>query len=86
MTLICPGYVRTDISRNALTADGTPYATLDAGQQHGLPPERCAAKILRAIEREKDEVFFGGKEIAAVYIKRFWPGLLNRILRKATVT
>ena len=86
VTLICPGYVRTDISRNALTADGTPYATLDAGQQHGLPPERCAAKILRAIEREKDEVFFGGKEIAAVYIKRFWPGLLNRILRKATVT
>ena len=86
VTLICPGYVRTDISRNALRADGTLHETMDAGQQNGLTPERCAAKILRAIEREKDEVFFGGQEAVAVYIKRFWPGLLNRILRKATVT
>lgn len=86
VTLICPGYIRTDISRNALTGDGTLHGTMDAGQQHGMTAARCATKILRALEREKDEIFFGGKEVMAVYLKRFWPGLLNRLLRKTTVT
>ena len=60
--------------------------TLDAGQQNGMTPERCATNIFRAVEREKDEVAFGGQELMALYLKRFWPGLLNRILRKAKVT
>ncbi len=86
VTLICPGYVRTDVSRNALKADGSAYGIMDDGQRNGLAPERCAAKILRALERGKAEVYIGGQETAAVYLKRFWPGLLNRILRKAKVT
>ncbi len=86
VTLVCPGFVRTDVSVNALTGDGTPQGTMDAGQQSGLSVEVCAARILRAIERQKDEVCFGGKEAMAVYLKRFWPGLLNRIIRRAKVT
>ena len=62
------------------------FHMMDPGQQKGITAERCAAKILRALEREKDEVFIGGKEVMAVYLKRFWPGLLNRLLRKASVT
>ncbi len=86
VTLVCPGFVRTDVSLHALTGDGTPQGTMDAGQQRGLAVEVCAARIVRAIEREKDEVYFGGKEAMAVYLKRFWPGLFNRIIRRAKVT
>ncbi len=86
VTLVCPGFVRTDVSLHALTGDGTPQGTMDAGQQRGLAVEVCAARIVRAIEREKDEVCFGGKEAMAVYLKRFWPGLFNRVIRRTTVT
>ena len=86
VTLVCPGFVRTNVSVNALLGDGTPQGTMDTGQQRGLPVEVCAARIVRAIERQKDEVCFGGTEVLAVYLKRFWPGLFNRIIRRARVT
>lgn len=82
VTIICPGYIRTAISKNALTGDGTPQGTMDQNQEEGMSPEACARRILRAIEQEKAEVYIGGKEVAAIYLKRFFPNLLNRILRK----
>lgn len=82
VTIVCPGYIRTNISKNALTADGSRHGTMDQNQAEGMPPEACARRILQAIEKEKAEVYFGGKEIAGIYLKRFFPGILNRILRK----
>ncbi len=86
VTLICPGYVHTNISRNAMTADGTAQNTMDAATGSGMSPEDCALKIISAIEKEKMEVLIGGKETFAVYIKRFFPKLLHSIVRKAAVT
>ncbi|HMB92311.1 MAG TPA: SDR family oxidoreductase [Rhodothermales bacterium] len=82
VTIVCPGYIRTDISKNALTADGSRHGTMDQNQAEGMSPETCARRILRAIEKEKEEVYIGGKEVVAIYLKRFVPNLLNRILRK----
>ena len=45
------------------------------------PPGSCAPS-----NAKKTEVYFGGKEAMAVYLKRFWPGLFNRIIRRAKVT
>jgi short-subunit dehydrogenase len=82
VTIICPGYIKTNVSKNALTADGTKYGKMDPGQEHGLTPEECAVKILEAILKKKDEVYIGGgKEHLALYLKRFFPGLLARIMR-----
>ena len=82
VTLICPGYVRTEISLHALTADGTPHGEMDPNQQRGLDPKVCAEKIARAVEAEKDEVYIAGKEKVAVYLKRFAPGLFKRLIRR----
>lgn len=86
VTLICPGFIRTNVSINALTSDGTPQGKMDAAQDQGMTPEACAEKIVQAIARKKAEAYFGGKEILGVYLKRFVPGLFNRIIRKAAVT
>ncbi len=86
VTVVCPGYVRTDISRHALTAVGTPYARMDPGQERGMPPEACAERILRAVQKGKHEVLIGGKETGGAYLKRFFPGLLNRVIRRVPVT
>ncbi len=85
VTVVCPGFVRTAISIHALQADGTPHGAMDAAQQHGLAPDVCARKILRAVERGKAEVYIAGKEKAAVYLKRFLPGLFNRFIRTLKV-
>ncbi|MFC3414389.1 SDR family oxidoreductase [Algoriphagus hitonicola] len=85
VTLICPGFIRTQVSVNALTADGTPLNEMDEAQEKGMKPEDCAEEIFKAITHKKEEVLIGGKEIYAVYLKRFFPKLFSKILRKAKV-
>ena len=87
VTLICPGYVNTNISINALTADGSPQNSLDKATANGLSPEYLAKRMLQAIAKKKQEVVIGGKlERLAVYMKRFFPRVLARMTRKIPVT
>jgi len=85
VTLICPGFVRTGISIHALTGDGSPLGTMDESTDRGMEPEVLAHKILRAIESGKEEVYFGGREVMGVYLKRFFPTYFSRLIRKAKV-
>lgn len=85
VTMVCPGFVRTAVSINALTGDGTPLGEMDRGQAQGMAPERCAEKILRAVDRGRAEVLVGGKEVLAVYLGRFFPGALRWLLRRVRV-
>ena len=83
--LVCPGYVKTSVSANALGASGQKHAQLDTRTARGIPPEECAAAILRGITREKEEIYVGGlKEVSGIYLKRFLPRLLSRIVRNMT--
>jgi dehydrogenase/reductase SDR family protein 7B len=82
VTLVCPGYVRTAVGRNALgprgeTRDATP---------HGITPERCARALLRGVARGRAEVHVGGWEIAGIYLQRLAPGLLRWLVRRMTFT
>jgi len=81
--LVCPGYVATSISRHALQADGAPHARLDRNQERGIPPERVAAALLRAVAHRRDEILVGGPEIWAVRLKRHFPRLFALLLRHA---
>jgi short-subunit dehydrogenase len=85
VTMVCPGFVRTNITINALKGDGSTFGSMDAAQAGGMGPEDCAEKIVRAIEAESNEVYMGGKEILGVYLQRFVPGLFAKIIRKVKV-
>lgn len=82
VTMVCPGYINTDIARNALQADGTPKGVGDPDQENGMSAEQCAKQIVKAVRRKKEEVYIGGTEVYGVYLKRYFPNLLSRILRK----
>lgn len=87
VSLICPGFVNTNVSMNALTADGSEQGTMDEATAKGLSPEFLAKKTVKAMKNEKQEVVIGGKlEVLAVYLKRFFPLILSRMLRKVKVT
>jgi short-subunit dehydrogenase len=82
VTIAMPGRVRTNISVNALTRDGTPHGQMDPGQAAGITAERCARKYLDAIHQRKHEVLIGGRELMIVHIRRFLPSLFYRLARK----
>lgn len=85
VTLICPGYIRTDISKNALTGDGSPKNETGRDIAQGHPADRTAAQILDAVSRKKSEVYVGafGKERLALLLERLLPGVLERVVRGA---
>lgn len=82
VTIISPGRIRTNISLNALTKDGTVHGQMDPGQLNGMPAEKCANQIVRGIAKGKKDVLIGGKELLLVYIHRFLPFLYHRIVSK----
>lgn len=83
VTTVCPGYIRTDVSVNALNESGEKYGKMDANQESGMAPEECAARILTAVKRDRKEVYIGGlTEVAAIYLKRFFPAILFDQVRK----
>lgn len=86
VVMVCPGRVRTNISYNALEADGRKHAQMDDGQNNGISAVKAAKKIVKAIDKQKPEVLIGGKELLMVHIKRFFPGLARKIARKIKPT
>ena len=87
VTIICPGYIKTNISFNALMGDGARQNKMDRAQANGISSEVCARKIIRAIRKENEEVYIGGvKEVLGIYVKRFFPRLFSKIITRMRVT
>jgi short-subunit dehydrogenase len=87
VTLVCPGFVQTNVSLNALTGDGTPQNKMDGATKKGLTSEAFAKLLLKAVKKEKQEVYIGGfKEKLGVYTKRYFPKLFSIMIRKLAVT
>jgi len=87
VTLVCPGFVNTNISKNALTGNGTPQQKMDVATANGIDPKHFAKLMAKAIENKKEEVYIAGaKEKLGVYAKRFYPKFLSTMIRKLSVT
>jgi short-subunit dehydrogenase len=81
VTIVCPGFVRTSASLNALSVDGTPHGRMDREIRRGMPSDVCARRIVRSIERRRSEVYVAGKELIGLYFSRFAPGMFKRLVR-----
>jgi short-subunit dehydrogenase len=87
VTLVCPGFVNTNVSKNALTGDGIPQQKMDVATENGIQPEHFAKLMAKAIKNKKEEVYIAGfKEKLAVFVKRLYPKLLSKMIRKLSVT
>lgn len=86
VTLVCPGWINTNLSITALLGDGSPQNKKDDTHEQGMHPAKFARKMIRAIEDKKREVYIGGaKEVFAIYLDRYMPGLFSKIVRNAKV-
>jgi len=86
VTLVCPGYIKTNVTLNALKGDGSQLGEMGHGQEEGMEPEAFVKKLLPAVEKGKQEVYIGGTEVMGIYLKRFVPRLFHWILRQVDVT
>jgi short-subunit dehydrogenase len=86
VTIACPGKINTNISVNALTADGKAHGVMDHNQATGMSAQECVKQLFHAVEKNKKEILIGNKEILAAKIKRFAPWLFWKIIRKQSAT
>lgn len=83
VTMVCPGFIRTNISVSALKGDGTKHAVMDPEVAQGIPAEECARQILAGVGRNKKELCIGAlREKTLVYMKRFFPEVLARMVSR----
>ena len=83
-TVVCPGRIKTDISKNALKGDGAAHAEMDPGLEKGVDVTVCATKIKRGIALNKSEIYVGGGEILMIYFKRYTPWLFRFIAKRVS--
>ncbi len=86
VTILTPGYIRTNISLHALTKDGTELGLQSKSISNGLAPERAAVQILNAIAKGAYESYIGkfGAERIVLWLNRFAPGILIKRAAKLT--
>lgn len=86
VSLVCPGFIRTNVTKNALEGDGSKHNKMGKGQEKGMSPGEFAEKLLPKILKEKEEIYIGGFEIWGIYVKRLLPGIFYKMLRNWEVT
>jgi len=82
VSTIVPGFIRTDISRNALAGDGQAFGQEDDDIAGGMAVNDCAEVVVKGLNAKKREIPVGkGKEMAALWLKRVAPEALFRLAK-----
>ncbi|XP_015801385.3 dehydrogenase/reductase SDR family member 7B isoform X1 [Nothobranchius furzeri] len=81
VTVISPGYIRTNLSINAVTGDGSKYGVMDKTTESGWDPRDVATTVLKAVRhRSKDVVLAGLLPSVAIYLRTLWPALFFKLM------
>ena len=81
VSVVCPGYVKTAIFRSAklIKIDREKMLSL-LPERLGITPEKCAAVILRGVERNKAIIVVTGFAKILWLIQRISPGLIRWLM------
>lgn len=81
VSTITPGFIRTNISKNAVIGDGSALGVTDTNIAQGISAEECAQIIVKGLAKGKTEIAVGrGMEMHALWIKRLFPKLIEKLL------
>ena len=83
VSTIIPGFIRTAIAENALSANGSAFGETDEDIAGGMDADKAARVIVSGLAKGKREIPVGeGKEMMALWLKRLSPELVFRVARK----
>uniref|UniRef100_A0A671EIF2 Dehydrogenase/reductase SDR family member 7B n=1 Tax=Rhinolophus ferrumequinum TaxID=59479 RepID=A0A671EIF2_RHIFE len=81
VTVISPGYIHTNLSLNALTADGSKYGVMDKTTAQGRRPVEVARDVLAAVGKKKKDVILADLlPSLAIYLRTLAPGLFFSLM------
>jgi len=84
LTCVHPGGIRSNIIRSARGIEAEDRAAAAAAvDRFGMPAERAAAKIIRAVERDRRRLLIGIDAHVGVFLKRLFPVAFQRLLTLA---
>lgn len=87
VTLLCPGFIKTDITMNALKGDGSKLNKMGDAHANAMNADEMVAKVWSKIKAKKEEIYVTGfKEGLALWVQRLAPSLLYKILKNQKVT
>ncbi len=81
--VVTPGFIATPIAENALSGDGSLYGRRNTPDPTvlGMNVDKAASVIFNGVQAGRDEIPVGeGKEMKALWIKRFWPAKLIQMV------
>ncbi|MGH0166078.1 UNVERIFIED_CONTAM: hypothetical protein FKN15_054620, partial [Acipenser sinensis] len=81
VSVFSPGYIRTNLSVNAVTGNGSKYSVLDKNTAEGRDPHDIAMVMLNCVSRKKKDVLLAGVfPTLAVYFRTLCPSLFFFIM------
>lgn len=83
-TIIIPGRIHTDVSKNAVDGTGKATGVMDPGQANGYDVNRCARKAIRAIAKCRHQKVIGGFDTIMVPFYKYIPCLFRLIARNVS--
>jgi len=82
VTLLCTGYIKTDISYHSLTGSGKAHGAMDDQHRNAMPASTYARKAVRSMMRRKPVAYLGGPERFAPLLERLSPAFVRWLLPK----
>jgi short-subunit dehydrogenase len=83
-TIIIPGRIHTDVSKNALDGNGKATGIMDPGQANRYDVNKCAKVAIRAIARCRHQKVIGGFDTIMVPFYKYVPWLFRLIARNVS--
>ncbi|AEV32404.1 short-chain dehydrogenase of unknown substrate specificity [Owenweeksia hongkongensis DSM 17368] len=80
--VVSPGFIKTNVTINSLKPDGSKMEKNSPAQENGMPTDVFAKKLLKVLPKDSFHSYIGNKELLAVPLHTFVPGLLYKMLRK----
>jgi dehydrogenase/reductase SDR family protein 7 len=83
VTTITPGYIKTNITLNALKGDGSKFGAVTEDIAGGMDVNRCAEVIMQGFRKGTPEIAVGeGMEMKGLWLKRFFPRVVFKKVAK----
>jgi len=81
--IVCPGYVKTELSLKALTVDaGIENDKMDETTGGGYEPDYVAERAVSQVMKGKEIIVIAQfPAVLAIYLKRYMPSLLSWIMK-----
>ncbi len=82
VSTITPGFIKTDVSKNAVTASGEKFGADDDDIAAGMDVDKCAGIIVKNLNKGVKEIAVGeGLSMVALWLKRLSPSLVFKIMQ-----